>query len=127
MENADPALRKTSAQFASDAAKRHYNAEAPRGEDPSGRVEVDYGLHRINIVNSSPQDWKDVEIWVNKRYVVFVPWIPGKATAAEIINFQSFYDDQGNHLPILKTEEITSVEMFKDGKMHSLGPPRLAD
>ena len=127
MENADPALRKSSAQFASDAAKRHYETDAPKVGDPNGRVEVDYGLHRINIVNASPEDWTDVEVWVNQKYVVSVPKIPGKAVQAEIINFQSLYDDQGNYFPVLTQQEITSVEVYRDGKMYSLGQPRLAD
>lgn len=127
MENADPALRKSSAQFAADSAKRRYQADAPRAGEATGRVEVDYGLHRINIVNSSPDDWNDVEIWVNQKYVVFVPRIRGKAAEAEIINFQSFYDQDGNYFPILNSQEVATVEMLKDGKMHSLGRPRLAD
>src|SRR5438552_2366673 len=68
MENADPALRKSSAQFAADAAKRHYETDAPTAGEPNGRVEVDYGLHRINIVNAAPEDWADVEIWVNQNH-----------------------------------------------------------
>src|SRR5258707_1487043 len=72
LANADPALRKTNAQFASDAAKRSYPADAPKGGQANGGAEVDYGIHRLSIVNSSSEDWNNVEIWLNKKYVIFI-------------------------------------------------------
>src|ERR1051326_1223672 len=73
LPNGDPALRKTSPQFAADAATRHpYKAAAPRGGEAVARAEADYMFKHLNLVNLSPEDWKDVEIWVNQNYVVFV-------------------------------------------------------
>src|SRR5207244_5572992 len=72
--NADKNLRRTSAQFAADSAKRHpYKSSAPRGGEAVARAEVGYMLKQITIVNLSPEAWNDVELWVNQKYVVFVP------------------------------------------------------
>jgi hypothetical protein len=126
--NADPALRKTSAQFASDAAKRSYEADAPQGGTANGGAEVDYGIHRLSIVNSSTEDWKNVEIWLNKKYVIFIPVVPAQAAHVEMLDFKSIYDQNGNSFPLdSAVTPIDTVEMFKDGKMYSLGQPRLAD
>ena len=39
--NADKSLRRTSAQFAADAAKRHpYKSDAPRGGEAVGRAQI---------------------------------------------------------------------------------------
>src|SRR5947207_14128888 len=94
--NADKSLRRTSAQFAADAAKRHpYKSDAPRGGEAVARAEVGYMLKQITIVNLSPQAWNDVELWVNQKYVVFVPVMePNKL---KTLNFQMMYDDQGNY------------------------------
>jgi len=128
MPNPDPALHKNASQFAADAAHRHYEADAPKAGDANGRVEIDYGLHRVSIVNSSTEDWNDVEIWFNQKYVIALPKILGNASRAESIDFQTIFDEHGNHLPFDGGQEpVNTVEMFKDGKMYSLGSPRLAD
>src|SRR5947207_9463157 len=94
--NSDKNLRRTSAQFAADAAKRHpYKANAPRGGEAVARAEIGYMLKQITIVNLSPETWNDVELWVNQKYVVFVPVMePNKL---KTLNFQMMYDDQGNY------------------------------
>jgi hypothetical protein len=126
--NPDPALRKTSAQFSADAAKRSYEADAPKAGVANGGAEVDYGIHRLSIVNSSSEDWKDVEIWVNKKYVISVPVVPANAVHVEMLNFKSIYDQNGNSFPENSAvTPIETVEMFKDGKMYSMGQVRLAD
>jgi hypothetical protein len=126
--NPDPALHKNASQFAADAAHRHYETDAPKAGEANGRVEIDYGLHRVQIANSSTEDWNDIEVWVNQKYVVALPKIPGKASRAESIDFQMIFDEHGNHLPFNGEEEpVNTVEMYKDGKMYSLGSPRLAD
>jgi len=128
LPNSNPALRKTSAQFAADAAHHHYESTAPKAGQANGRVEVDYGIGRLTIANLSTEDWNDVEIWVNQKYVVSLPKITGNMQGVVQINFQSIFDDSGNHLPISATEKpVNTVEMFKDGKMYSLGVPHLAD
>src|SRR3982751_6123330 len=68
--NSDKNLQKTSTQFAADAAKRHpFNENLPSGGDAVGRAQVGYSLDVIEIWNASDEDWKDVEIWANRKYV----------------------------------------------------------
>src|SRR5437588_8960332 len=74
LPNGDPALRKTSAQFAADAAKRQpFKTDLPSGGKAEARAEVDYMLNQIEVANLSQQDWENVELWVNRKFVVFVP------------------------------------------------------
>lgn len=128
MTNADPALRRSSAQFAADAAHRHYETDAPKGGDANGRAEVDYGIHRITIENSSNEDWNNVELWLNRQYVVLIPKVPANAARTESVDFQSIFDQHGNSFPTNSLETpINSVELFMNGKMYSLGQPALAD
>src|SRR3954471_21023395 len=50
--NADPALRKTPAEFAADAAKRQpFKADAPRGGEAAGRAEVNYAGDVLQVSN----------------------------------------------------------------------------
>ena len=73
LPNQDAALRKNDKQFVADAMKRFpYKESAPRGTT-NARAEVDYMYKYIGVVNLSDVPWKDVEVWVNKQYVVFVP------------------------------------------------------
>jgi hypothetical protein len=130
--SSDPALRKTSTQLAADAAKRSYEAEAPRGGEAVGRAEVDYGLKELHIVNLSSEDWRDVEVWVNQHWVVYLPVLPHQQSKVEgfrRINFPMFYDRDGNFFPvnfINSKVRIEKVEVFHDGKMYDV-PLRLAD
>lgn len=125
--NADPALRKDQWQFAADARTRHYEANAPRGGMADGGVEIDYAVRRLNLVNSSPTDWTNVEIWVDKKYVIFVPRVLAHAQRAELLDFNTIFDQGGRPLPPdISTTPINTVEMFRDGKMYDL-MVRLAD
>ena len=129
--NKDGALRQTSAKFAADAAKRNYEADAPRGGEALARSEVDYTLKEVRLGNLSPDDWTNVEVWVNQKYVVYLPTLPkfNKGDGFRRINFQMFYDNNGEHIPAslfsAKTR-IEKVEIFRDGKMFDV-PLRLAD
>src|SRR5215217_3536484 len=89
--NADQSLRKPSSQFAADAAKRHpYKTDAPRGGEAVARAQVGYTLNQLDVVNLSQEPWTDVEIWVNQKYVVFVPRMePNKL---KTLNFQMLFD-----------------------------------
>jgi len=74
--NSDPALQKTSAEFAADAAKRQpYKNEAPRGGEAMGRAEYDLTFGHLQILNTSEEDWDNVEVWVNQKYVCAIPKI----------------------------------------------------
>jgi hypothetical protein len=124
--NPDPSLRKASAQFAADAAVRHpYKSDAPRGGEAIARSQVGYSLDRVDLVNLSKEEWHDVELWVNEKYVVALPKVePNKL---KIINFQMLYDAKGNYFPTNNSKVLISkVELFKDGKMFDV-PVRLGD
>ena len=126
--NSEKALRRTSAEFAADAAKRFpYKADAPRGGDAVGRAQVGYSVNKLEIENLGDQDWDDVEIWVDKSYVVWLPQLkarPGKITA---IPFQAIYNQDGHSFPTDNRKTlINSVEVYHDGKMYDV-TTKLAD
>ena len=124
--NNDPALRKTSAQFAADAAKRHpYKDDLPKGGEAVARAEVDYMMNEIDVANLSQQDWEEVDLWVNKNYVVHVPHM----THGKQVNlpFQMIFDANGNHIPTSKLAlKVCKLEAVMGGKMYDI-PVRLAD
>jgi hypothetical protein len=123
--NPDPQLRKSSAEFAADSAKRFpYHADAPRSKMTS-RAQVGYTANALEVVNLSGEDWHNVEIWVNRQYVVFVPY--WKDHELKRLHFQMIFDDKGHYFPIdnLKTR-VEQVEAFIDGKMYDI-PTKLAD
>ena len=124
--NPDKNLRKASAQFAADAAVRHpYKSDAPRGGEAIARAQVGYALDRLDVVNLSQEEWTDVELWVNEKYVVHLPRI--EPQRLKIINFQMLYDGRGNYFPTDNKKVLVSkVEVLKDGKMFDV-PVRLGD
>ena len=126
LPNPDKNLRKSSAHFAADAAKRHpYKSDAPRGGEAIGRAAVGYTLNQLDVVNLSDEQWDDVEIWVNQKYVVHLPKMePNKL---KTLNFQMLFDDKGNYFPINNRKVLVEkVEMLRDGKMYDI-PVRLGD
>jgi hypothetical protein len=126
LPNSDPALRKTSAEFAADGAKRQYPATAPRGGDAQSQASVDHGVaDRIEISNLSDTDWNDVELWVNEKYVVHLPTWPAKRM--QQVNFQMLYDRDGKSFPTdNKKYRVEKIEIFRDGKLYTV-PKRLAE
>ena len=122
--NPDPDLQKTRSEFARDAISRHpYHAEAPRAGKIQGGASVDYEGNTMHIANFTSEDWKDVEIWINGQWVVFVPSIPGKAETARKLNFEMMYDRMGRHFPIENIGDdsmVKKVEIYRDGKMYEL-------
>ena len=127
LPNPDPSLKKPNAEFKADAADRHYEASAPRAGDADGAVEIDYAVRRLSLIDSSATDWDNVELWVNHQYVILVPHVQANAARAELLNFNSIFDTQGNALPADATASpIRSVELFMGGKMYHLNT-QLAD
>ncbi len=124
--NKDPALRKTAAEFAADAAKRHpYKADAPRGGQAAARAQAGYFLDRLDVANNSDQAWTDVEIWINGEYVVFLPVLEPKLLKQ--ISFNSFYNADGKSFPIgngkwLNREPVLveKVEIYRDGQLYDV-------
>ncbi|MBA2707374.1 MAG: hypothetical protein H0U59_06180 [Gemmatimonadaceae bacterium] len=125
LPNREKALRKTSTQFAADAAKRHpYQSDVPHGGEAVARAEVDYMLNELVVANLSNQDWQDVELWLNQKYVVHVP----KVIHGTQVNlpFQMLYDDAGNYVPTNKLMKTAKLEAKINGKFYDI-PVRLAD
>ncbi len=124
--NKDKSLRKSSAEFAADAAKRHpYPADAEPGGEANARVQVGYSMNRLDVVNFSDKPWVDVDLWVNQKYVVHIPTMPTNKLRS--INFQMLFDDKGHYFPIGNMKiRIEKVEVRRDGKLYDI-PVRLAD
>jgi hypothetical protein len=119
LPNEDTALRKKDKEFVADATQRFpYKETAERGTT-SARAEVDYMYRYIGVANLSDAQWKDVEVWVNKQYVVFVPaW---KGEVLKRIQFTMLRDERGNPFTSDKGRNpVKSVEVFTDGKMYDI-------
>ena len=119
LPNSDPALRKTSAQFAADAAKRFpYKSDAPKGGNAKGRCQVGYTLNVLEITNLSDEDWNDVELWVNRAYVVHLPVLKAHAGRVTSIPFQAIYNDQGQSFPTDNRKVLVDkVEVYYSWKL----------
>jgi hypothetical protein len=119
LPNPDPALRKTSAELASDAAKRNYEADAPRGGQAAARAEFELMAHRFDVVNLSDTDWNDVEVWVNQQYVILVPAMPKEQDKK--LDFEMFYDRDGHHFDTQGGKNpIKTLEIYRDGKLFTV-------
>ncbi len=126
--NHDAELRRTSAQFAADAVKLHpYHADAPRGGEALGRSMIDYTFKTVEVFNYSDEDWDDVQLWINKNYVVGVPKIAKGRERTLQLFFTMFYDDSGNYFVTEGGKKrVDSLEMYRGGKMYTI-PLGLAD
>lgn len=122
LPNYDPDLRKTSAQFAAAAVKLHpYPDVAPRGGEALGRSMIDYTFKTVEIINYSDDDWTNVQLWINKGYVVGVPKIAKGKDRTTLLNFQMFYDDAGNYFVTdFGKKRVDTLEMFRDGKLYTI-------
>jgi hypothetical protein len=122
--NSDPALRKTKTEFAADARARHpYHAEAPKAGVAQGAAAVDYELNRLQIANFTGEDWNNIELWVNRQWVVFVPKVPANAERAKTIDFSMLYNEVGMPFPDANrgdTSVVNKVEIYRDGRMYEL-------
>src|SRR4051794_32357175 len=117
LPNKDPALRKTSAEFAADASRRFpYKADAPHAGQAPARAEIGYWADRVDLVNLSESQWDDVEIWVNRQYVVSLPRMePHKLRS---IPFQAFFNGQGASFPTDNNKiHVDKLEVMHDGKI----------
>lgn len=122
--NSDPALRKTSAQFASDAAKRHpFNASLPSGGAAQGRAQVGYGRDTVEVVNLGAEDWHNAELWVNRTHVVFIPRVRAGAGRVTTINFQMLFDEKGRSFPTnnsVPQRMVRQLELVRDGQVYTV-------
>jgi hypothetical protein len=127
LPNSDKSLNRTPAQFASSAAKRTYQLDLPDGGTAAARAQVAYDTNTVQILNDSEEDWTDVEIWVNRKYVVHVPRIEAGRKRVKSITFRMMYDDQGNPFPAdNRRQMIDSLEMVREGMKYTI-PLVLAD
>jgi hypothetical protein len=127
LPNSDPTLRQTPAQFAAEAAKRPYPSDIPDGGVAEGRAQVAYDGNYIQLINLSHEDWNDVEVWVNRKYVVHVPRLEAGQKRVKSLTFMMFYDDQGNPFPSNNRKQmIDTLEIVKDAKRYTI-PLKLAD
>jgi hypothetical protein len=117
LPNSDTSLRKESTAFAADAARRQYPAQAPRVANAPFRAEVGYMLKQFDVANIGTNDWNNVEVWVNRKYVVFVPKYEAKTD--KTLNFQMFFDADGNHFDTNGgANPVKSLELCYDGKIY---------
>jgi hypothetical protein len=121
--NSDPGLRKTRTEFAADAKQRTFHADAPRGGTLNGRAAFDYEANTLQLANFGPDPWTGVEIWVNRKYVVYVPKVEGMAETAKTLNFEMLYDASGKSFPtdnVKPDELVRKVEVLREGKLYDL-------
>jgi hypothetical protein len=117
--NADVALRKPPAVFAADAAKRQYEADAPKASDKEFRAQYALMIRQVDLANISDRDYSNVEVWINGKYVVCCPNFQKKSD--KTLNFTMFYDRQGHHFETnYGNNPIQSIEVYRDGKMFSV-------
>lgn len=124
--NTDKELNRTAAELGSDAAKRFpYKADVPRGGTAEARAQVGYSLNTLEIVNLSHDEWTDVEVWVNRAYVVHIPHMqPG---VLKKLPFKMIFNETGQYFPLDNTKTmVDKVEILRDGKLYDV-TTQLAD
>lgn len=118
--NPDPNLRHTSTELAADAAKRFpYKAEAPRAREDKARAQVKYSMNRLEIVQFTGQDWDDVEVWVNRTYVCYVPKMQDRKLKE--VHFPMLFNEKGNKFPFDNSKvRVERVEVLRDGTIYEV-------
>lgn len=118
LPNSDASLNKSGANFASEAKNYFpYPADAQRGERIEARAEIGYMWNVIKIVNYSGKDWENVELWVNKSYVL--PLAKMETGKTKVAPFKIIYNDQGQYFPLGGTM-IKELEIKKDGILYTI-------
>lgn len=121
----DKALNRPAASFSAEAAKQTYPANAERGGLADGRAQVGYVLDVLEIANLSPEPWTNVQVWVNRQYVVMVPMI--EAGTLRSLPFGVMFDPAGSRFTKDNRDiQIERVELLMGGKMYEVAL-RLAD
>jgi hypothetical protein len=116
--NPDPSLRKSVPELKEDSATRFpYKADAPRALEPKARALVGYDLHRVEVLNFTGEDWSDVEVWVNREYVCYVPKMESRKLKE--IHYPMLYNELGQSLPFSKSL-VRTVEIYRNGTMYQI-------
>ncbi|HEY8667773.1 MAG TPA: hypothetical protein VIL86_13990 [Tepidisphaeraceae bacterium] len=128
--NPDASLRMKSTEFAADAAKRHpFKEDAPHAGKAVGLSQVEYVWNRLQITNLSNEDWQDIEVWVNRQYVVHVPKLAHGSRLGVLLPFQMIYDDKGANFPTdnrklmiqdLNGDGVPDLELYMNGKIYTV-------
>jgi hypothetical protein len=118
IRSSDASLNKSAITFASQA-KEHfpYPADAQRGSRIDARAEIGYMWNVVNILNFSDQDWENVELWVNKSYVL--PLEKMEAGKTKRISFKMIYNENGEYFPLGGTM-IKELEIRKNGILYTV-------
>lgn len=73
----------------------------------------------VDVANLSTEDWENIEVWVNKEFVVFLPKI--EQGTLRSIPFDAMFNRQGQHLPKdSRTFVVETVEVFMGGKLYDV-------
>jgi hypothetical protein len=119
LPNSDPALRKTSSELAAESAKRSYEYDAPKATQPIARAQYNLVDRWFDVANLSNSDWQNVEVWVNQKYVVYLP-VFTKASG-ERLNFELFYDQDGHHFETDHgANPVRALQIYRNGKMYDV-------
>ena len=122
LPNSDASLNKPAKVFAEEAAARFpYPADLERGGELPARAEIGYMVDVITLVNYSKQDWADVELWVNKQYVLPLAMLESntEGTKAKRIAFKYLYNDRGETFPA-RGATVDTLELKLNGKMYNV-------
>ncbi|MGF1634737.1 MAG: hypothetical protein ACFCVE_12870 [Phycisphaerae bacterium] len=118
--------RKTPEDLRLQAMPLHpYPASLP--EVSPSYVGGQYGLsvNRLELLQDSGEDWKDLQVWVNETYVAPLGDMPdGKLVQ---VPFRVMYDAQGKEMPWFRTDVVPEkVEIVREGQRVQV-PVRQAD
>ncbi|HWE03457.1 MAG TPA: hypothetical protein VG326_13715 [Tepidisphaeraceae bacterium] len=128
LPNSDPSLRRTSAQFAADAAKRHpFKSNAPSGGEAKVSAQYNLTFATVELLNYGNEDLDDVEVWVNRNWCCWIPKLEKGKVRVKTLPFQMLYDDSGNYFWTDNGKTpITTIDLFYGGKMFTV-PFKMAD
>jgi hypothetical protein len=128
LPNSDPSLRRTSAQFAADAAKRHpFKSNAPSGGEAKVSAQYNLTFATVELLNFGDDDIDDVEVWVNRNWCCWIPKLEKGKVRVKTLPFQMLYDDSGNYFWTDNGKNpITTIDIYTGGKMYTV-PTKMAD
>lgn len=116
--NTDGTLNKPAKEFADDAQTRFpYPATLDHVGAIKGLAEIGYDANVINLGNYSGAAWTDVDLWVNKQYVLHLATV--ESDKAKLIPFKLFYNDSAQHFPENGTY-VKTLELKKDGVIYAV-------
>lgn len=106
-------------RMAAFAAKAEYPGDA-KAQDIKATALISQSGDKIQIINASDQSLKDVNVWLDGRFVAKVNSIPASSTIS--LDRSRFYDDRGTSLSDVK-QPISRVEIESGGTLYRLQGP----